>query len=108
MPNSFLEVRVHFSDISPSLIGLCAGYETGRWRSAQLAAHLVEWLPDFALNYSERESLNSDNAVALLAKAASVIYSSDKYQRRGELGEILLHVAVRQVFDTVPAISKFY
>jgi hypothetical protein len=73
-----------------------------------LATHLIEWLPDFALKYSERESLGSHNAVRLIARAALAVYSSPRYEKRGEIGELLLHVALRQVFQTLPAISKFY
>lgn len=87
---------------------MCAGYELGEWRHAQLARHMMEWLPDFALNFSEKSSVRSYNAAALLSKAATVVYSTDKYKRRGEIGELLLHIAIRQVFDTMPAVSKYY
>lgn len=107
-PDEFLEVRVHELDLKPGLTGLCAGYEACEWRCQQLAAHLIEWLPDFALDHAEKEGMGSHNAAALLAKAARAVYTSDKYQRRGELGELLLHIVIRQVFETVPAISKYF
>ena len=69
---------------------------------------MIEWLPEFALTSSERENIGAYNAVACVAKAARSIYTSNKYQRRGELGELILHALLRQVFKTVPAISKFY
>lgn len=93
---------------APAVVGLCAGYERGKWRTDQLAANLMNWLPEFALRHSERKSLGDHNAVELVARAARSIYKSAKYQNRGELGEILLHAAVRQIFDTVPAITKFF
>lgn len=31
------------------ITGLSAGFEGGSWRSEQLAGHLIEWLPDLAL-----------------------------------------------------------
>jgi len=112
-PDPFLEVRVHDLSLSPSLTGLCAGYESREWRADQLAAHLIEWLPEFALTHKELESLGSHNAVRLLSRAAQVIYntrtaSPESRHLRGEIGELLLHVAIRQVFSTLPAISKFY
>jgi hypothetical protein len=73
-----------------------------------LADHLIEWLPDFALKYSELERFGPHNGVALLREAARSIYTTDKYQNRGELGEILLHIAMRQVFKTAPAVAKFF
>ncbi len=107
-PTPFLEVRVHSLQPPAGLTGLCAGYESGQWRCSQLASHLIEWLPDFALSYTEKESLRSKNAASLLAKATRAVFFSEKYQKRGEIGEILLHIAVRQVFDTISAISKLY
>ncbi len=108
IPKPFFEVRVHQINPLPGLSGLCAGYELGEWRHQQLAGYLMEWLPQFALKHSEVEGLDADNAIRLLAKAASAIYTSEKYQKRGELGELLLHVVIRQIFQTIPAISKIF
>jgi hypothetical protein len=107
-PDPFLEIRHQRIDIDPTLTAVCAGYETKQWRSKQLTAHLIEWLPEFALTERERGNLGAHNAVALVGQAARAIYTSEKYQRRGEIGELLLHVIIRQVFETVPAISKYY
>ena len=107
-PDPFLEVRVHSLDLTPGLTGLCAGYESGRWRSEQLADHLMEWLPEFALTHSERESIGAHNALSMSIRAARTIYTSEKYQKRGEIGELLLHVAMCQVFGTVPAVAKYF
>jgi hypothetical protein len=41
-------------------------------------------------------------------KAAKIIYETEKYGLRGEFGEILLHIAIRQVYETIPAVSKIY
>jgi hypothetical protein len=87
---------------------MCAGYELGVWRSEQLAAHLLEWLPEFALRYSELQELAPYNMVSLVGRAAQSIYASRNVRTRGELGELLLHVMLRQVFDTLPAISKYW
>lgn len=107
-PDNFLIVRVHNMNRPVGLTGLCAGYESGQWRSSQLASHLIEWLPEFALTFSEWEGIGSHNAVALIARAARTVYTSEKYKNRGEIGEFLLHVAIRQVFKTLPVISKYY
>ena len=41
-------------------------------------------------------------------KAAKLVYQTEKYGSRGEFGEILLHIAIRQVYKTIPAVSKIY
>lgn len=107
-PSPFLTIRCHRTDLSPSLCGLCVGYERKTWRAEQLADHIVEWLPEFALTSTELTSLNHANAVELIRKAAQTVYQTDKFKKRGEFGELFLHAAIRQVHDSVPAISKIY
>jgi hypothetical protein len=107
-PAPFLEVRVRDLDTPPTVRGLCVGYEGGKWRTTDFARHIIEWLPEFALDLSERQGLDAGNAVRLIGKAAATVYSSDRYQHRGEFGEILLHIALRQEFGSMPAISKIY
>ena len=107
-PEGLLEIKVHKLDIYPSLTGLCAGFESGEWRCDAFSHHMMDWLPEFALSFSERENLRDHNAVELLRKAAKVVYSTEKYGKRGEFGELLLHILMRQVFNTLPAINKIY
>lgn len=107
-PDPFLTIRVHNVDSEPSLSGLCVGYERGEWRIQQLANHVMDWLPEFALTASECATLGHQNATKLMRSAAKRVYDSEKFRNRGEFGEILLHAAIRQVFDSLPAVSKIY
>lgn len=36
------------------------------------------------------------------------MYESEKFKSRGEFGELFLHAPIRQVFASLPAISKIY
>ena len=107
-PKPFLEALVTDLEITPSLTGLCAGFESGRWRALELARHLFEWLPEFALTASEYDSFEPHAHGEYLARAARAVYESDRYELRGEFGELLLHAAMRQCFDTVPAVAKVF
>jgi hypothetical protein len=107
-PEPFLEVHLHEVQLVPTLCGACVGYEQGRWRAEEFAAHVMEWLPEFALTASEWKGLGHANAVQLLRKAARTVYSTDKFKARGEFGELILHALVRQVHKSNPAISKIY
>lgn len=107
-PDPFLEIRVSDTSQNPSLLALCAGYEDGKWRAHQFASHLIEWLPEFCLKYSEIEGVGSHNIVRLLRMATSSVYETDKFQNRGEIGELILHAIVRQEFHTIPLISKIF
>lgn len=107
-PAPFLEVRIRELTINPSVIGLCIGYELGEWRASQFADHVMEWLPEFALTYSELTSIHSGNVVTLMREAASKVYKTEKFKNRGEFGELFLHASIRQVFGSIPAISKIF
>ena len=107
-PARFLNIRVHDLNISPGLTGLCVGYEREKWRASQFAQHILDWLPEFALKHSELADINSGNAMQLVRNAAKRVYESGKFQNRGEFGELFLHAAIREAFNSLPAISKIF
>lgn len=107
-PLPFFDLVIHESDREPGLTGACAGYEGTKFRNEDLANYLFEWLPDFALKYSELEEFNSGTAMKMVRQAAKTVYTTDKYGKRGEFGELLLHALLREVFNSEPAISKIY
>jgi len=107
-PDRFLDPIERHADLDPPLTALCANYEGGEWRYRQLALHLIKWLPEFALRWSERESFDSATGVAQLARAARLVYTTDLYDKRGEFGELLLHAVMRHEFNTEPAIAKLF
>ena len=43
-----------------------------------------------------------------MRKAAQTVYDTDKYNRRGEFGELILHALLRETRKTEPAISKIF
>lgn len=107
-PDPFIEVLAEELDVTDAWSGLFVGYEKEDWRFKDLASHLFEWLPDFALTHQEQEDFNTGNAVKLIQKAAKIVYQSDKYKSRGEFGEIFLHMILRQIIETQCVISKIY
>ena len=107
-PEPFLELKIHNLDSTPPISALCAGYECGKWRSSQLAEHAMEWLPEFCLTANELKSITSSNALKMIRKAAQSVYQTDKYENRGEFGELFLHIILRQIYGSIPAISKIY
>jgi len=107
-PPPFFELVIHDAGSRPGITGASAGYELGKFRNDELANYLFDWLPEFALKYSELEEFNSGTGMRLVKQAAKTVYTTDKYQKRGEFGELLLHVLLREVFNSEPAISKIY
>ena len=105
-PEPFLEVRCAEIDGSFSTTGLCAGYDGGTWRSERLADHLFQWLPYAALNQEHQLGFGSHNFLEMLRLASAHIYNTKKTASRGELGELLLHLACILHFGTVPVMCK--
>lgn len=104
----FFNIIIHKDDTFPCLHGVCAGFESHQWRKAQLVDYLFEYLPEFALTYSEFDNLTGENVVAKMRQVTASIYQSDKFKNRGEFGELLLHAIIRETCNTIPAISKIY
>jgi hypothetical protein len=107
-PAPFLTVRVHQLDLEPTVHGLCTGYEKGVWRNEGLAGYLFEYLPEFALRHEELGPKGQEEWVPRLVDAAKTVYTTKKFQRRGEFGELLLHAVVREIWKSEPAVSKIY
>lgn len=107
-PSVFLE-GIHASDSTNQLVSrvYCAGFEFKKWRCAQLSNHLVEWLPDYALAEDELKT-DHGNAFVKLQQAAVRVYTSPKYQKRGEAGEIALHAVCREFFNTTPISPRVF
>lgn len=106
-PARFLEV-IHDAPLGtpPSQI-CCAGFAMKKWRCAPFSNHLVEWLPDYALAEDELRFTHAD-AFVKLQQAAVRVYTSSKYKKRGEAGEIALHAICREFFGTIPIAPRVF
>jgi Cap4 SAVED domain len=90
------------------LLGLCAGYESGSWRADASAKHLIRHLPQFFLPIEAWDNFNTATGVEQMARAARAIYTTDQYDHRGEVGELLLFSIMREHYDSEPLVAKFY
>lgn len=109
MLTNFLEIRVDKPDLIPSLKAVCAGYECGEWRSIALSRYLIrDCLLDFSLSAEEKAATTAATAGQQLADAANWLYNSPRYKARGEIGELLLHVVLKQFYGTRALITKIY
>jgi Cap4 SAVED domain len=106
-PKRFLE-RLHFEEAgNPMQTICCAGFELSAWRCVPFAEHLLEWLPEYALP-EEELAVTHANIYVKLKQAAFRVYTSEKYKKRGEAGEIALHAICREYFDTVPISPRVF
>lgn len=84
----------------------CAGFEFSEWRCNDLADNLIEWIIDYALKSDELKTLDHTNSYVRLKQAAVRVYTSPKYERRGEVGEIAAHMICRKYFHTIPVAPR--
>lgn len=106
LPDPFLTSLFSQSD-DWDPVTLCAGYDGGEWRCAELAKHLAEWLLEFSLRKHELEYITPATAVAAIRTAASRVFREDG-RSRGEAGELLLHAGCRQEFETSQLVARLY
>jgi Cap4 SAVED domain len=86
----------------------CAGFELSEWRCQGFADHLIEWLPDYALSEDLLKAMNHANAYTRLRQAAQRVYTTQNFERRGEIGEIAAHCISRDFFGTIPISPRVY
>lgn len=107
-PDKFLNI-VHRMD-DGDVVGLvaCAGFQLGQWRAKKLAEHLLNWLPHFALRPSEIEKIGPQNAFKLLKEAACRVFKKDAAEKRGEIGELLLHIIGITEYRAYAFVSRLF
>lgn len=84
------------------------GFDQNQFRLQPLVDVITRVIPEFALGYYKGDSIPLTDIVDRLREAAEIVYQTDKYQRRGEFGEIILHLLLRDFCNSIPLISKIY
>jgi hypothetical protein len=92
----------------PGIRAYYIGFDDGKFRLEPVARVIIDVLPEFALGYYQGTTVDLRDIVPRLRDAALRIYSSEKYQRRGEFGELILHLLLRDFCRSVPLISKIH
>lgn len=89
--------------------GLHVQYESGDWHYAGFFDWLKSHILSYALTTKEIIDITADNAPAKTALAARMIHNREKnIDNRGEIGELILHGLIRDLYKTTPLISKIY
>jgi len=89
------------------LKGFHVGFDQNKFRLGPLVDIIRSVIPEFAFGY-DKGQVNTTEIVEVLKEAASTVYDTDKYKKRGEFGEIILHLLLRDFCNTIPLISKIY
>lgn len=84
------------------------GFEKNKFRLQPLVDVIRKVIPEFALGYYVGSSIPITDVVDRVQEAAKLVYTTEKYEKRGEFGELILHLLLRDFCNTIPLISKIY
>lgn len=84
------------------------GFDNNKFRLEPLVDVIRNVIPEFSLGYHCGQSIPLTEIVERLKEAAETVYLTEKYQNRGEFGELILHLLLRDFHNTIPLISKIY
>lgn len=130
--NNVILLRINESDLNSFLIDTDIG-DGGirKYMLEEFAKVVMEVIPEYVFAHYENEEINDLNAVSKLREAAHSIYKikelelmrryylygdleakqeldNSSYKNRGEFGELILHLLLRDFKGTIPLISKVY
>ncbi len=84
------------------------GFEQNKFRLKPLVDVIIKVIPEFAFGYHEGKNVGLPNIIDKIRDAAILIYDTDKFKNRGEFGELILHLLLRDFCGTIPLLSKIY
>jgi len=84
------------------------GFELNKFRLKPLVDILCRVIPEFSFGYHEGLSVPHIEMYEKFQEAAEIIYQTDKFKKRGEFGELILHLLLRDFHNTIPLVSKIF
>lgn len=122
--------KINEAELSTFLVGFDLN-DKGRkeYRIKPLVEKLSNVIQEFAFGFHEGTETSNTETLSKLSEAAKSIYKidsfqkikdlcdidksidddvKDKYLRRGEFGELILHLLLRDFYKTTPLLSKIY
>lgn len=109
MPRPFKSDLILEEKISnPTLKAYYVGFDQNKFRLQPLVDVIRNVIPEFALGYHCGEHVHLTEIIERLKEAAETVYMTDKYKTRGEFGELILHLLLRDFHSTIPLVSKIY
>lgn len=128
--NKIVKEHISEADLCTYLVGFdLKDNGEKKYRINELVKLLVKAIPEFAFGHHLGEATDNTEIIQIIIDAAKAIYSIDEFQkvrdiyfdglsiddsvadrflRRGEFGELILHLLLRDFHNTIPLISKIY
>lgn len=93
---------------SSSLRAYHVGFDQNKFRLLPLVETIRSVIPEYALGYHQGNNIPLTEIVDRLQDAAKTVYTTNKYKRRGEFGELILHLLLRDFCNSIPLISTIF
>lgn len=125
-----IEEKISESTLKSYLVGFDLDNNgNNQYRWTELVKKIISVIHEFSFGFHEGTSTQNTETLEKLVEAANSIYKidefqkvrdiynnsghigddlDDKYLRRGEFGELILHLILRDHLDTIPLLSKIY
>ena len=122
--------KINETELSTFLVGFDINDKGDiKYRAKPLIEKLSHVIYEFAFGFHDGEETPNNEILSKLAEAAKSLYKidafqkvkdlydndgsinddvKDKYLRRGEFGELILHLLLRDFHNTIPLLSKIY
>jgi len=84
------------------------GFDQNKFRLQPLVDVIRSVIPEYSLGYHNGQNIPFTEIVERLNEAAKTVYTTDKYKQRGEFGELILHLLLRDFHQSIPLISTIY
>lgn len=84
------------------------GFDQKKFRLVPLVDKIWDVVPEFALGFNHGTSIPVNDVIPRLREAVRRIYTTDQFQKRGEFGELILHLLLRDFCGSIPLVSKIY
>jgi hypothetical protein len=129
--DNIISHKINDAEISAFLVGYDID-DNGNfvYRLKPLVDKLSEVIPEFSFGFHEGQTTKNTEILPKLIEAAKSIYKidhfekarkiyvdddgeieddvEDKFLRRGEFGELILHLLLRDYFETIPLLAKIH
>ncbi|QNF33930.1 DUF1837 domain-containing protein [Adhaeribacter swui] len=83
------------------------GFDQNKFRLQPLVDVIRNVIPEFSLGF-HCGNIPQNEIITRLKEAAETVYLTDKYKSRGEFGELILHLLLRDFHNTIPLLSKIW
>lgn len=102
-PDTPFEIYIDCNKAIPNIKGVNIGFEYSEWRKNELIEYSKDWLIDYSLTAQHKKAIGNRPAKQL--KEAISNYPIDNLNA---LGDLFLHMAIRQSHKTIPVVNGVY